>query len=133
MSEMKEKKEKLLKVKKLDFKSIAIGILLVTSIATNIWLSYSIVTLHNFTMQFVSDVFYYTAPSPETGDTTGTGTEGTTETPSATDTDASATIDSNDVIIDLESVTSTDEHGNDITEQGNGYQVHSDDTIHYDN
>lgn len=47
---------------KVDVKSIIIVILLVCSVATNFWLAYSVTTMHNFTMQFVSDVFYYTGP-----------------------------------------------------------------------
>ena len=137
VKETKEQKEKKLDVKKLDFKSIAIGLLLITSIATNVWLSYSVVTLHNFTMQFVSDVFYYTGASPESGDGTTTTTvpEGTTgTTPNATDSTATTGEDKEDsgIIIDLESAT-PDSHTDDITEQGQGYHVHSDGTIHYDN
>ena len=54
------KKEKLAKLKARIFNyKFVIALLLLTNIATNIYLVVSVVQMHAFTMQFVSDVFYY--------------------------------------------------------------------------
>ena len=46
--------------KKFTLPQIIICILLIVSIGCSIFLTKSILTMHAFTMQFVSDVFYYT-------------------------------------------------------------------------
>lgn len=57
MSNNKSKLTSLLK--RVDWKTTIIAVLLVANMAMNFYLVRSIVTLHAFTMQFVSDVFYY--------------------------------------------------------------------------
>lgn len=50
---------KTVQTSKKDWKSYAIIVMLVVSIITNVWLTYSVVAINSFMMQFVQDVFYY--------------------------------------------------------------------------
>lgn len=69
-------KEKKPNIIKRNIKDIVIGLLLVSSIVTNAYLIGTVVRLQALTMQFMSDVFYYTPDEgvvlPEEGDITET-------------------------------------------------------------